>query len=60
MSVSAATQLEVAAQWLREAAMCLPEDYIAAQLNRVADDCMRVARRLGDEAAKAMNDVDGL
>lgn len=57
MNATAATQLEVAAQWLREAAfLCKwPE---SENYERVADDCMRVARRLGDEAAKAMNDVD--
>ena len=38
-----ATQLEIAAQWLREAAIQLGTSKDAFQFKRVAEDCLRVA-----------------
>ncbi|MBZ9943474.1 hypothetical protein LB533_20520 [Mesorhizobium sp. BR1-1-13] len=38
-----ATQLEIAAQWLKEAAMLLRGNKDAYQFSRVAEDCLRVA-----------------
>jgi hypothetical protein len=51
---NAATQLEIAAHWLREAAM--PGCDIS-QLRRVADDCLTVATRVA--ASDAVRDEDG-
>lgn len=45
MSVNPATQLEIAAQWLREAALALAPNKDAHQFNRVAEDCERAARK---------------
>ncbi|MBZ9973480.1 hypothetical protein LB521_27910 [Mesorhizobium sp. BR-1-1-8] len=42
---TAATQLEIAAQWLKEAAILLAANKDAAQFSRVAEDCLRVAER---------------
>lgn len=38
-----ATQLEVAAQWLREGALALRGREPAVDMYRVAEDCLRVA-----------------
>lgn len=47
---SPAVQLEIAAQWLKEAALALQEHKqsgMALQLSRVAHDCEAAARRVG-------------
>lgn len=46
MSVSAATQLEVAAHWLKEAAVGAKDRSLRENLKRVAEECLAVAKKM--------------
>jgi len=43
--MTTATQLEIAAHWLREAALHCRFDHMRENLIRVADECERMAKR---------------
>lgn len=53
------TQLEVAAHWLREAAIQLSGRLDASQFSRVADECERVAGVNRKEPMRAIHKDDG-
>lgn len=42
----AAVQLAIAAQWLKEAAMSTTDRYLKWNLERTADNCAEVARKM--------------
>ena len=46
---TAAAQFDVAAHWLKEAAMCAKDEYLRGNLERVRRDCLTMASRVGNK-----------